>query len=411
MTERNSTSDDARERTPEEIQAEIARTRAVVHEDIKAIGEKFTAEQLKENAKGVLSDAKQEGATMVREAKDAAVGSLRDARDNAVETVSDTLHDLGDRARVAGQKTADLARHAGEVTADYARQAGGYARRAGGATGGFVAANAVPLSLIGIGVGLLALSVRRSASQQRFVDDYDYGYEDDYLGLEGDTSYEYESASASARGGLEESTSRGGRGSRIRSRAEGLAHDARERIGSVTDGARERAQGVAQSARETAGSVAQSARETAGSVAESARGLAEGARERVGQLAERATTGVTAARTRVTDTASQLGQQATELSREARQSIYRAQLRTRDFADENPLAVGAIAIAAGVGVGLLLPSTQPENRLMGEARDRLLGDARGILNEARHAGEIVGQKARETAQELRNSANDARVSH
>ena len=185
MTDRDLTDESGRQRTPEEIQAEIARTRSVVHSDIKAIGEKFSAEQLKENAKGVLTDAKQEGATMVREAKDAAVGSLRDARDNAVETVGDTLHDLGDRARQAGQITADYARDYAHRAGDYAREAGGYARRVGGATGGFVAANAVPLSLIGIGVGLLALSVRRNASsQQQFVDDYDYAYEDDYLGVE-----------------------------------------------------------------------------------------------------------------------------------------------------------------------------------------------------------------------------------
>lgn len=414
MTERNLTNEPGRPRTPEEIQAEIARTRSVVHEDIKAIGDKFSAEQLKENAKGVLSDAKQEGATMVREAKDAAVGSLRDARDNAVESASETLHELGDRARHAGHVTADYARDYARQAGDYARQAGGYARRAGGATGSFVAENAVPLSLIGIGVGLLALSVRRSASQQQFVDDYDYGYEDDYLALEGDREFEYETSQRSGRG-------RRALGN-ARTRAESLAHDARDRIGGAADSARERVGQVADSARERVGhvadsarervqGVAQSARETAGNVADSAREIAEGARERVGQLAERASESVSAARTRVSDTASQIGTQATELSREARERLYRAQLRTRDFADENPLAVGVVAIAAGVGVGLLLPATQPENRLMGETRDRLLGDARGLIDEARHAGEIVGQKARETAHELRNTANDARISH
>jgi ElaB/YqjD/DUF883 family membrane-anchored ribosome-binding protein len=112
----------------------------------------------------------------------------------------------------------------------------------------------------------------------------------------------------------------------------------------------------------------------------------------------------------VTETASHLGHQASELSHEARERVRRAQLRTRDFADENPLAVGAIAIAAGVGVGLLLPTTRPENRLMGQARDRLVGDARDLIGEARAAGDRVTQKARETAQEVRNVVSD-RVQH
>jgi ElaB/YqjD/DUF883 family membrane-anchored ribosome-binding protein len=113
----------------------------------------------------------------------------------------------------------------------------------------------------------------------------------------------------------------------------------------------------------------------------------------------------------VTTAASHLGDQASELSHEARERLHRAQLRTRDFADENPLAVGAIAIAAGVGVGLLLPSTRPENRLMGEARDRLMGNARGMLDEARDAAGQVGDKAREAAQEIRGAASESRISH
>ena len=104
-------------RAPEDIQREIEHTRAVMKQDVREIGEKFTPDQIKENAKGILSDAKQEGATMMRDAKDAAVGSLRSARDRATDAVSETAHDLTDRAR-----------HAGELAGDYARRAGGYAQ-------------------------------------------------------------------------------------------------------------------------------------------------------------------------------------------------------------------------------------------------------------------------------------------
>lgn len=374
MTQRDT---DGRARTPEEIQAEIERSRSAVHQDIKAIGERFTPDNIKNNAKGVLSDAKHEGATMIRETKDKAVDSLRSARDEALESASGIAHDLGDRAREAGHLTADYAHRAG----DYAQRAGAatadYARRAGSATGEFVTANAIPLSLIGLGVGWLALSLRRAGERPYLDDDFEYGGND---------------------AGIEDN--RVGDRGRTRGRTNALAHQARVR-----------AEEIAHSARDRATDLADGARERVGAVADSARQLADSARERVGALAERANQSVDAARVRVTDGAVQLGQQASELSHEARERLHRAQMRTRDFADENPLAVGAIAIAAGVGVGLLLPATQPENRLMGDTRDRLVGDARGLIQEARETGSRVGQSAREAAQELRGAVSDARISH
>lgn len=43
--------------------------------------------------------------------------------------------------------------------------------------------------------------------------------------------------------------------------------------------------------------------------------------------------------------------------------------------EDNPLAVGAIALAVGTAVGLALPSTRTEQRLMGEASGRVLDQA------------------------------------
>lgn len=52
---------------------------------------------------------------------------------------------------------------------------------------------------------------------------------------------------------------------------------------------------------------------------------------------------------------------------------------------DNPLALGAAAIAVGLTLGLLLPSTQSEDELMGEHRDSLMDQARRIVDEARIA--------------------------
>jgi len=80
---------------------------------------------------------------------------------------------------------------------------------------------------------------------------------------------------------------------------------------------------------------------------------------------------------RAADTVMEIGHDAGEQAR-------RVSAATRDFSYENPLAIGALALAAGVGVGLLLPATPAENDLMGASRDRLLRDARDTAGRMRH---------------------------
>lgn len=337
---------------------------AVAH-DIKAVGEKLSGERIGETAhravagaRDVVSHAQEEGAHLLQSARDVASSSYQSARDFAIEEAQI----IGDRARRAGYASAD------------------YARRAGSSTASFVSANAVPLTLIGAGIGWLAWSLRKQ-SVSRYEDENDL-FEDDFDdSLEG----EYQLR--------ERYPSRGSRREGLVASARDAAEQARSSVGAITD-----------------------------RVSESASSVASRATESARAIAERASHGAEVVRTRVTDTASHLSTQASELSHQAREQVRAAGVRTRDFAEESPLLVGAIAVAAGVGVGLLLPATQPENRLLGETRDRLLGDAKGLLGEARHvledardaaletAGQ-VSQRARETAQEVRREVADSRLSH
>lgn len=66
------------------------------------------------------------------------------------------------------------------------------------------------------------------------------------------------------------------------------------------------------------------------------------------------------------------------------------------YMDENPLAVGAIALAVGAAIGLSIPSTSYEDNLMGETRDRVLEKAQSTANEyidkARNVAQEAGQK-------------------
>ena len=66
------------------------------------------------------------------------------------------------------------------------------------------------------------------------------------------------------------------------------------------------------------------------------------------------------------------------------------------YMDENPLAVGAIALAVGAAIGLAIPSTRYENEMMGETRDRLMEQAQSTANEyidkAKNVAQEAGQK-------------------
>lgn len=77
----------------------------------------------------------------------------------------------------------------------------------------------------------------------------------------------------------------------------------------------------------------------------------------------------------------------------------RVRTTSTDFARDNPLALGAIALAAGVGVGLLLPPTAKENQLLGETRDRLVGEARDTVQGLGDAAKDVATTAKDTAKE------------
>ena len=66
------------------------------------------------------------------------------------------------------------------------------------------------------------------------------------------------------------------------------------------------------------------------------------------------------------------------------------------------LAVGALAVASGVGVGLLLPGTRKEDELFGSARDRL-------VSEAKETAQEVGQTVKSTAQEAGEKVRETTI--
>jgi len=66
---------------------------------------------------------------------------------------------------------------------------------------------------------------------------------------------------------------------------------------------------------------------------------------------------------------------------------------------ENPLLVGAGALAIGTAIGMLLPETEPEHRLMGEAKDTVVDKAQNVAQQAIDKVSRVAEQATNTAQE------------
>ena len=60
-----------------------------------------------------------------------------------------------------------------------------------------------------------------------------------------------------------------------------------------------------------------------------------------------------------------------------------------------PLALGALALAAGVILGFALPATQQERELLGEVRETLIRQARELAQDAGERAQRVGQEARD----------------
>jgi Protein of unknown function (DUF3618) len=213
--------------------------------------------------------------------------------------------------------------------------------------GDSIAANPIPVTLMGVGLAWMMISGQRSA---RDGDRGDPAYwdedldpvEEPYAGFaEAEDDIAYLGAEAESGGGFGEDLQEAGR-------------TAKDRMGELGDRARR---------------------------------VGEQARERVG----RAGTGMA-------DRAHEAGARARYAGRRARQGLLQS-------LDEHPLVLGAIGLAIGAALGAALPATETEDELMGETGDKALRRAtklgREQVEKARDAagavaGAVVGA-AREEA--------------
>jgi len=130
--------------------------------------------------------------------------------------------------------------------------------------------------------------------------------------------------------------------------------------------------------------------------------------DRVGSVAGQAQDKVSdvagQAKDQVGQVAGQAQDQVGEWSDQVQYGAQRAMTRFDQMIHENPLGVSAAAIALGLAVGMSLPDTPVEDRLMGEARDNVMEKAQSA---AQDTMQKVGQVAQQVQQSATETAKDA----
>jgi ElaB/YqjD/DUF883 family membrane-anchored ribosome-binding protein len=103
--------------------------------------------------------------------------------------------------------------------------------------------------------------------------------------------------------------------------------------------------------------------------------------ERVGELRER-----------VSERAGELGGTAKAKAREAKGGL-------EQMVRDNPLAIAAGAAIIGLALGMLLPETEPERRVMGDAREELGERVSAVADRVKDAALEAGREVKETVRE------------
>jgi ElaB/YqjD/DUF883 family membrane-anchored ribosome-binding protein/uncharacterized protein YjbJ (UPF0337 family) len=119
---------------------------------------------------------------------------------------------------------------------------------------------------------------------------------------------------------------------------------------------------------------------------------AESLRDTVGEKASHAGERVGELGERIQERAGEMGTSARERARGARNGFDH-------MMEENPLVIAAGAAVLGLALGMLLPETEPERRVMGPARDQLASRAQDVAERVKEVAADATRDVKETVRE------------
>lgn len=189
----------------------------------------------------------------------------------------------------------------------------------------------------------------------------------------------------------------------------------------IADGASQTKSAVAGAA----GSLSEAAADAAGSVGSAVSDATSSVRGAASSAAGAVRDGASEVRARAAAVRARIAHGTERLSEEARRRVIvareraldardravaaarRGGERAADFYEEQPLVVGALALAVGAAIGGALPRTRAEDNTLGAERDRLFGEAERIFEEERAKAEAVVDSAVTEAKEVAREKKDA----
>jgi hypothetical protein len=183
------------------------------------------------------------------------------------------------------------------------------------------------------------------------------------------------------------------------------SHPRRARSGSVEVGAmRERAYGTVRDAERRAAAlgdgISGSVESAAGNISDMARTAADTARTGAARLRGTATSvgdRLSSAYVGATDAASRATHAAAQSVTSAGHSLADRSRNFADFCREQPLVLAGIGVALGAALGAVLPSTETEDRLMGDAADKTKERVQGAIGDQVENVQSVGEDAADRA--------------
>jgi ElaB/YqjD/DUF883 family membrane-anchored ribosome-binding protein len=335
-----------------ELENDIGDTRNAISGDIKALNDKFSTANVKEQAKDMLGGVKDAALEQAVEIKDVVVDKAVEVKDAVV-----------DKAVEMKDVAADKIVEAKDAVVETMQDVGDQAQRVGSATWRFTKANAVPLALLGVGAGLLISNTRRSSRD----DERYYGADDEDV---------WEDAEFAADGTTPRTP-------------------VRRRV--LTNG------GARSLASARANRNASMTKQTTAGKSSRARGLTNGAGDGLERaehaIAETASRSADYVQDKASRSADYVQDKASRSVVYVQDKLRSAGTSTRDFAAENPLLVAFATLAAGVGIGMLLPGTERENRLLRPSREKFSH----LIGDVREAATDVAQVAKDTASDSLNA--------
>jgi len=284
--------------------------------------------------------------------------------DHAVRTAKEAIRDVSDQA-TATVREATIGR-AGHMVNDASETAKGF----GSTVTETIRQNPIPATLAGVGLGWLIMRSRnldrntaryraqRFAGAPGYAPAYGGPYRRDEFGSRGASFMEGRPAGGELHGRVGEAISS------MKEDVRGMASGTQDTVSEMTGKAQDTLSEMAERTKETASDLAERTKETASDLAERAR------------------------------------EQADYLSYEAQHRTQQVRGQFEQMLQDNPLALGAMALACGAALGMLLPATTKENQLMGSARDSL-------MESAQETAQDTMQKVQRVADQATNAASDA----